>query len=126
MCACAFRYGSNQDLVTQGVTVLPSAAFTSGRTYETFMFYRCINEAKFLKALSSVRIVKNDGSEKGVQTTLDKEVKTAEDVRKLANWVDAHKDTQIWGVDINALVRRIQFTNEESKNSLCKIGFSKD
>lgn len=115
MCACSFRSGSAPVLVKQGYsTVIASNSFSSGRTYETFMFYRCINEGKFLQALSTVRIDKNG-------TTLNKVIKKDTDVQQLAKWADTGNDRKVWGVDIKSVLGNIQFTNDEVNNASCKI-----
>ena len=76
------------------------------------MFYRCISEPKFLKALSTV---------KNGKTTLDKEIKTEANVKKLAELSDTGEDIKLWGVNIKSLLGAIVFNQQELDNASCKV-----
>lgn len=118
MCACAFKSGSRQNLISQGFpTIISSYAFTSGDVYSIFMFKRCVSEAKFLNALSNIKV---NG------TTLDKEIKTENDVKKLAEFSATGEDIKRWGVNVRSLLESINYTPDELNNAQCKVGFSKD
>ena len=119
MCGCAFKTASRQYLLNQGYsTIIPSNAFTAGNTYAIFMFKKCVSEGKFLNALSKIKL--ND------TTTLDKEIKTDNDVRKLAEFSETGEDIKRWGVNVRSLLESINYTQEELNNAQCKVGFSKD
>lgn len=111
------RYGSAKALVSQGfTTIVPAQEFVTDETYQDFMLWRCTSEAKFLKALSTVKI--DD------KTTLADEIKTAEHVRKLATYSDSKEDKVKWGVSIKSLLGSIRFDDNELKKAECQIGFS--
>lgn len=112
-------YGNRLMLATQGyTTIIPAQDFISDVTYQDFMMYRCVNESKFLKALSNVKI---DDS-----TTLADKVKTPEDVRKLSAYADNGQDILKWNVSIKDLLGSIEFNSKEKSNVKCQIGFSND
>ena len=118
MCACAFKNGSRQFLVNQGYsTIISAPAFASGNTYSEFMFYRCISEPKFLATLSTVKVG---------DSTLDKEIKTEVEVKKLAELADTGEDVKLWGVSVKSLLGAIKFDQDELDNAQCKIAFSND
>lgn len=117
MCSsCGIISGNRSVLIGQGfVNVVPVNSFISDATYSDFMFYRCINEKKFIDALDTVK----DGD-----TTIGKSVKTEDDVRKLANHADNGTDMTIWGVSFKKILGSIKFTPDELSNVKCKIAFS--
>ena len=119
MCGCRFRSGNRQYLSTQGYsTIISSPSLVSGNTYSDFMFYRCISEPKFLSALSTIK--DTDG------VTLDKKIKTQEDVRKLADMVDKGGDKKYWNKSIKSLLGSINFTQSEINKAECSMAFAND
>lgn len=113
------RYASSYSLSNQGVsTIIPAKQFVSDVTYQDFMMYRCISESKFLNALRTIKIDNNK--------TLADNIKTAQDVRKLAYYADSGIGFQKWNVDLKKLLGSIKFDDNEINKAECQIGFSKD
>ena len=119
MCACKFRSGPAPILVTQGFsTIISGSQFASGKTYEVFMFKRCVSRAKFQDKLATIKLDEN--------TTLADKVITNEDVEKLSRYSDSGEDQVRWGVKIKDLLNQIVFTQDELDKSQCEVAFSND
>lgn len=119
MCSsCRAGYGNGAALAAQGyTTIIPTKTYVSEITYSDFMLWRCYSERKFMDALRTIAI-DNQG------TTLADKVKTADDVRKLANYADTRQDIAKWNVNLKNLLGNIRFTPEEQQQASCKFAFS--